>query len=304
MSLQEIAKIAGVSKSTVSRVINHDERVSDETRARVQKVIQEVGYLPNRAARALVSRRTQAIGVVISDDFGIFTDTSQYFPTILRGISSATTAHDYAMLLFLGEDSEDDYRFARRIVRSQMFDGVILVSPSIGHPVIDEMLSSGMPFVSADRIDRDDAQINYVTVENVQASRKAVRHLIDQNRRRILMIAGNDEIIDTHDRIRGYKQALADAGIPFDPDLLIVGRYSQTSGYNAIQSVIEQQIDFDGVFASQTNIAVGAVNALIGHGIRLPEDVSLIGFDDIPDGAVPQVGISTVSQDVFKRGNR
>jgi LacI family transcriptional regulator len=302
MNLEEIAQLAGVSKSTVSRVINNEARVSDRTRARVQEVIEAQGYQPNRAARTLVTRRTQTIGVVISNNIGVFFDTSFYFPTILRGISQATSERDYAMLLMIGEDNEDDMRFARRIVRSHMMDGVIVVSPSIGHPLIDELIETHTPFVSADRIPRND--VNYVTVENVESSRTAVNHLIKLGRRRIVIIAGDALIIDSLDRVEGYKLALADNNIPYDPSLVIIDRYAYDASYATIKRLLAEGIDFDGVYASQSTIAVGAVNALLDNGIRLPEDVSLVAFDDLADAMNPRIGISTMRQPVIEKGQQ
>jgi DNA-binding LacI/PurR family transcriptional regulator len=304
MNLEEIAKIAGVSKSTVSRVVNNEARVSKRTRAKVQTVIEQSGFQPNRAARTLVTRRTQTIGVVIPNNIGVLFDTSFYFSTILRGISQATKQRDYAMLLTI-DDDEDNLRFARRIVRSYTMDGVILISPLIGHPLIDELLETNTVFVSADRIEReDDAQINFVTVENVQSSRTAVSHLINLGRKRIVVIAGAANIIDSLDRVEGYKRALVDSGIEYDPELVIIDRYTSESGYNAIQRLVTEGIEFDGVFASESSIAVGAVNALLDAGIRLPEDVSLIAFDDLADAMKPRMGISTMRQPILEKGQQ
>lgn len=304
MSLEDIAKLAGVSKSTVSRVINDDERVRDTTREKVQAVIDAQGYSPNLNARALVTNRTQTIAVVISNNISMFFDTSHYFPSILRGISEASIQRDYAMLLMLGAHNEDDVRFTRRIIRNQMLDGVVLVSPAIGHPIIQEMLDTNTTFVSADRIDIDNDNVNYVTVENVESTRTAINHLITLGRRRILMIAGDKEIVDTHDRILGYKLALSDAGISFDPNLLVIDKYNTRAGYEAITRVLNAEIAFDGVFASQENIAVGAMNALFDRGIQIPQDVSLVAFDDLVEGKGGQIGISTMRQPVVEKGRQ
>lgn len=302
MSLQKIAKLAGVSKSTVSRVINDDPNVSKKTRQKVQAVIEEHNFQFNPAARALASRKTQIIGVVISNDIGVLFDTSFYFATILRGIAQATRERDYAMLLMIGDKYEDDIRFARRIVHNQIMDGLILVSPTIGHPLIDELLDADITFISADRIPSKQTDINFVTVENIESSRKAVNHLIRLGRRKIAMIVGDPRIIDSLDRVEGYKLALADAGIPYDPDLVIGDRFSYESGYGAIEYLRENQIEFDGVYASQSTLAVGAVNALLDAGVRLPEDVSLIAFDDLADAMNPRIGISTMRQNVLDKG--
>ncbi len=301
MTLNKIAKLAGVSKSTVSRVMNNDPHVSSRTRAKVQAVIDAEQYQLNPAARALASRQTRILGVVISNNIGVLFDTSFYFPTILRGISSATHDRDYAMLLMIGDDNEDDIRFTRRIVNNQIMDGIVLVSPAIGHPLIEELITEDIPFVSADRIpDHDD--VNFVTVENIESSKVAVTHLIKQGRRRIAMIAGDSHIIDSLDRIEGYKLALQDANIPFDPDLVVNSRYSYQASYDVIQKLLHDNVDFDGVYASQSTIATGAVNSLFDAGINIPDEVALISFDDLADAMNPQIAISTMRQPVFEKG--
>lgn len=303
MILQEIARLAGVSKSTVSRVINNDPNVSERTRQKVQSIIETEQYQSNPMARALANQRTQIIGIVVSNTMATLFDTSFYFATILRGISYATRERDYAILLLIGDSKEDDVRFSRRIVNNQMLDGVLLVSPSIDHPIVDELITSNIPFVSADRIPRDDgAKINFVTIENIESSRQAVNHLIKLGRRRIVVIVGDPRIIDSTDRLEGYKLALADAGIPYDPRLAVGYDFSYETGYEVIQQLLDDGVEFDGVYASQSTMAVGAVNSLLDAGIRLPEDVSLIAFDDRFDAMKPRIGISTMKQDVFQKG--
>jgi len=303
MSLQKIAELAGVSKSTVSRVVNKDPNVSKRTREKVQAVIEEHNFQINPAARALASSKTQIIGVVISNDIGVLFDTSFYFATILRGIAQAARTRDYAMLLMIGDKYEDDIRFARRIVHNQIMDGLILVSPTIGHPLIQELIDANITFISADRVPNEPS-VNFVTVENVESSRTAINHLISLGRRRIAMIAGDPRIVDTLDRIEGYKLALADAGIPYDPRLVVGNRFSYDVGYNAVQDLLDDQIEFDGVYASQSTLAVGAVNALLENGVRLPEDISLVAFDDLADAMNPRIEISTMRQNVLKKGQQ
>lgn len=304
MSLTKIANIAGVSKSTVSRVVNNDPNVNDQTRAKVQKVIDEYNFIPNRAARTLVTNRTQAIGVVVTNGISAFFDTSLYFPTILRGIAQAANEREYAMLLMMGQNEEDDLRFARRIVQGHMMDGIILVSPPIDHPIIDELIETKTKFISADRIDRPDIQVNFVTVENVESSRRAVEHLINLGRKRIVILAGFTNVIDSRDRIQGYRLALEDAGIPYDPALVKIVAYEQEGGYAGIQELLRSGIEFDAVYANQSDIALGATNGLLDAGIRLPQDVSLIGFDDLAESNNPRIGISTVHHPVFDKGQQ
>jgi DNA-binding LacI/PurR family transcriptional regulator len=164
------------------------------------------------------------------------------------------------------------------------------------------LIETHTPFVSADRIPRND--VNYVTVENVESSRTAVNHLIKLGRRRIVIIAGDALIIDSLDRVEGYKLALADNNIPYDPSLVIIDRYAYDASYATIKRLLAEGIDFDGVYASQSTIAVGAVNALLDNGIRLPEDVSLVAFDDLADAMNPRIGISTMRQPVIEKGQQ
>ncbi|MGJ3240858.1 MAG: LacI family DNA-binding transcriptional regulator [Anaerolineae bacterium] len=302
MTLQKIAELAGVSKSTVSRVINNDPNVKENTRERVQAIIDAQQYQSNPAARALASRHTKILGVVIPNNIGILFDRSFYFPTILRGISQAARDRDYAMLLMLGDDSEDDLRFARRIVHNQIMDGLALISPSLNHPIIDELISAKTTFVSADRIPRADVAINFVTVENVESSKKAVNHLIGLGRRRIAMLAGDTRIIDSLDRIAGYRLALESAGIPFEQELVIETLFEYDDAYSATQQLITVDKAIDGIYAGQSTLALAAVNALLDAGRKLPDDISLIAFDDLADAMNPRIGISTMRQPVFEKG--
>jgi DNA-binding LacI/PurR family transcriptional regulator len=183
-----------------------------------------------------------------------------------------------------------------------MMDGIILVSPPIHHPIIDELIDTNTKFVSADRIERTDTQVNFITVENVQSSRRAVQHLIDLGHKRIVNLAGYTNVIDSRDRIEGYRLALQDAGIPYDPNLLKVVAYEQEGGYKAIQELLSAGIEFDAVYANQSDIALGATNGLLDAGIRLPDDVALIGFDDLSESSNPRIGISTMHHPVFEKG--
>lgn len=303
MNLEEIARLAGVSRSTVSRVLNKEVNVNPKTRQRVQAVIDAQNFQPNRAARALAQRSTRTIGVVISNNIGALFDTSFYFPSILRGIAQVASQRDYALVLLLGKDNEDDIRFSKRIIYSQMMDGFILVSPAIDHPLIAELFKTKTLFVSADRIPHH-SMVNFVTVENIESSRQAVQHLINLGRQRIVMIAGSAAIIDSLDRVTGYRLALQDNALPYDESLVIIDEYSYEAGYRAISSLIEQGISFDGVYASQSSIAVGAVNAILDNGYHVPNDVALIAFDDLADSMHPRIGISTMRQPVFEKGQQ
>ena len=144
--------------------------------------------------------------------------------------------------------------------------------------------------------------MNFVTVENVESSRNAVTHLINQGRTQIAIIAGSMTIIDMADRLEGYKLALQDAGIPYNPDLVFTGDISIESGSSAIKQLLANNIPFDAVFVSQANLAIGAVNALLDAGISLPEDVALISFDDLVEGFSPRIGVTAVHHPVGEKG--
>jgi DNA-binding LacI/PurR family transcriptional regulator len=300
LNLEDIAAKAGVSRSTVSRIVNNSPNVSERTRQRVLAVIAQVGYTPNPAARALVTQRTQAIGVIIPLAPLTFFEDAFYFPTLLQGISSTTSQRDYAMMLWLNQSEEDDEKFYDRIIKNRLMDGVVIASAVRGEPLIEHFMQSGTPFVLVEDPCLDSDQISYVAVDNLTAAREAVTHLIALGRKRIAHITGNLHITDGSDRLEGYRQALLDAGLGVDESLIVEGNFSHRSGYEGMKTLLPRGVD--AVFASNDITARGVLQALQEAGVRVPEEIALIGFDDLPTAVQVSPKLTTVRQPVEEKG--
>ncbi|MBI5961010.1 MAG: LacI family DNA-binding transcriptional regulator [Chloroflexi bacterium] len=300
MNLEDIAARAGVSRSTVSRVINNEPYVSEKTRERVLAIIEQEGFIPNPAARALVTQHTQVIGVVIPRTPTVVFEDAFYFPTLLQGVSAATHQRDYAMLLWLGQAGEDDERLYRQIERNRLMDGLIIASAPSNDPLISHFLNTSLPFVLVERPGHDYDRISYVSIDNLNASLELVTHLINLGRRRIATVTGDLTIPDGRDRLDGYKRALQIAGLPVDERLIVEGNFSQRSGYEGTQALLQQKID--AIVASSDITARGVLQALHEAEIRVPEDVAVVGFDDLPTAAQVIPPLTTVHQPIEERG--
>jgi len=300
MNLEDIAKKAGVSRSTVSRVINDDPKVAPETRERVLKIIQKERFSPNPAARALVTRRTEIVGVIIPSFENIFFTDNSYFPMLLAGFNDATRTADYAMLLWLGEVAADDVRLMSKISGNKLVDGLVLASFAIDHPFFPHLSELNTPFVMVDKPLRNADRVNYVTVDNLGAAEMAVNHLLKIGRRRIAHITGNLNMSDGVDRLEGYKRTLIKAGLPVDPNLIQESYFNKRMGYEAMKRLLPYKPD--ALFAAGDTIAVGALEAIEEAGMRCPEDISIIGFDDIDVASVSTPRLTTVRQPIQNKG--
>lgn len=302
MNLEDIAKKAGVSRSTVSRVINNEGYVSEATRSKVMAVVEEVGFAPNPAARALVTQRNEVIGIVVPDPLQelLGTDNPYYYSTLLQGITDAAHVRDYATLLWVGHSTEDEQRYYQRILKNRLMDGLLIVaSLSSEDLLVSSLLRSRMPFVTIGRPLQALEAISYVSVDNVHAAQQAVQHLISLGRRRIGTITGTPANVDSHDRLLGYGQALRTAGIKVRPEWVIEGRFNRDAGYQAMKQLLHQ--DIDGLFAASDVVAIGAMQAIQEAGLRVPEDIAVIGFDDIPLAAQVQPALTTIRQPIAQK---
>ncbi len=297
-NIEDIARLAGVSRSTVSRVLNDDPEVSLETRERVRSLVAELNYQPNAAARGLAAGRTHVVGLVIPMVVSTFF-ADPYFPLLIQGVSSVATAHDHSLMLWIVEP-EFERQTVRQIMRNGLIDGVLMASHAMNDPVVDALLGGGLSLVLIGRHpSRDD--VNYVDVDNEQSAREAVAHLVRLGRKRIATIAGPQSMIAGLDRLTGYQNALRGRGCTIDPDLVVEGDFTEMGGYAAMQRLLARNVD--AVFAASDAMAVGALRALREAGRRVPEDVAVIGFDDMPFSARTEPPLTTVRQPVQRTGS-
>ena len=296
-TLEEIAKLAKVSRSTVSRVINDDPKVSEATRERVQAVVHRLNYHPNAAARGLAAGRTRILGLLIPMGVAaVFTDP--YHPLVIQGVASACNAHEHSVMLWLAEP-EFERRTISQILHNGLIDGVILASQMVDDPLLQSLIQSELPFILIGR-HPNDKRVSYVDVDNINSAREMVAYLLRLGRRCVATITGPHNMIAGVDRLEGYHAALRDRGVPPDPNLIISGDFTEESGYTAMQHLLPMKPD--AVFAASDTMAVGAIRAIRQTGLRVPEDIAVAGFDDVPFAARSDPPLTTVRQPIHRAG--
>lgn len=299
LNLEEIGRLAGVSRSTVSRVVNGETNVSEDAKRRVDAVISETGYRPHAAARSLASRRTGVVGLVIpSAAETLFHDP--YFGRLILGVTSATNAMATTLALFLFEQESDEDSIIPKVVNPGLVDGVIVTATHMGDPVIDHLRGADMPFVVVGR--PDDGRAAYsVDADNRGGAQSAARHLVALGRTRIGLIAPPSNTTAGVDRRNGFLAGLAEADLDID-GRLFEGAWTEDSGRTAMTALIET--DPDAVFVGSDRMAVGALRAIRDAGLRCPEDIAVVSFDGliVPDQTVPR--LTSVVQPVSEVGDR
>lgn len=298
LTLEDIAKKAGVSRSTVSRVVNEHPYVRTDVRKRVLKVIQDTGYHPNAAARTLVSQRSSMLGLVIPRSVSSFF-TDPYFPHLTQGITQACNQFDYTLALFVIGSKEDEEKTLPRVSRNGFLDGLIIQTGILGDQLVDRLTSSNIPLVVAGRPHQQNG-VSYVDVDNVAAAMVATNHLIQLGRKRIALITGPQSRCESIDRKNGYIQALKAHGYSVDEKLIVESEFTGTGGYIAMQQLLQQKPD--AIFAASDDLAIGAIHAVRDVGLRVPEDIAFVGFDDLPTTALSGINLTTIRQPVVKFG--
>lgn len=298
LTLEDIAKLVGVHRSTVSRVINGSANVSPEVRQRVLDAIRETGYHPNAAARSLASQRSNMIGLVLAHSVSSFF-TDPYFPHLTQGIAFGCNKNDLTLSLFLLATKEDEEKISPRLSRTGMLDGLLIQSGQPDDMLIHRLIRSRVPTVILGRPNEPEG-VNYIDVDNLSAAVTATNHLIHLGYQRIATITGTKGSTVTTDRLAGYKKALAEANLPCEPDLVAEGAFTELSGYHAMLRLLPAKPD--AVFAASDIMAAGAMRAVQETGLRIPEDIAFIGFDDVPLATHMKIQLTTIRQPILKFG--
>lgn len=300
-TLEMVARRAGVGRGTVSRVINGSSRVSPRTRDAVRAAIAELGYTPNRTARALVTRRTDTVALVVSEPEERLFD-QPFFAGVVRGVSAVLTARGLQLLLATARTPGDHERLGEYLTGGHV-DGVLLVSLHTDDPLPDRLAGAGLPVVLGGRpLHPPRHPVHYVDIDNVGGAASATRRLVDGGRRRIATVAGPADMAAGQDRLRGHRLALAEAGLPDPPELTVHGDFSHESGARAMRALLEASPDLDAVFAASDDMALGALRALREAGRRVPEDIALVGYDDTAAAALADPPLTTVHQPTERMG--
>ncbi|MDN0198617.1 LacI family DNA-binding transcriptional regulator [Streptomyces sp. S.PNR 29] len=298
-TLEAVAARAGVSRATVSRVVNGADGVREPLVERVRRAVEELGYVPNQAARSLVTRRHDAVAVVIAEpENRVFADP--FFALQLRGISKELTSHDNQLVLLLTEGREDHARVGRYLAGGHV-DGALVFSLHLDDPLPELIRRAGVPTVFGGRPGWSDGRGSavYVDSDNRGGAREAVRHLVGLGRTRIAHITGALDQTSAVDRLDGFRDVMTDA----DPRMVAEGDFTPGGGERAMRELLDRCPDLDAVFAANDLTASGALRVLRERGRRVPEDIAVVGFDDmLPIAEQTDPPLTTVRQDIEEMG--
>jgi DNA-binding LacI/PurR family transcriptional regulator len=299
VTLEQVARVAGVSRATVSRVVNGNPRVAPDVRRNVERAVDRLGYVPNPAARSLATRRSQSIGLVIAEPAGrLFEDP--FFPRLLRGIGAALSSRELQLVLLMPQSPHEESR-AERYLTAGHVDGALLASLHGDDPLPKAVAARGIPVVVGGRPPHG-AEVSYVDVDNVQGARSATEHLLATGRQVVATISGPPDMSAGFDRLVGYQQALDVAGRHRDAGLEATGDFTQKGGADAMDRILDARPDVDAVFVASDLMASGAIQVLRSAGRRIPEDVAIVGFDDSQLAATSDPPLTSVRQPIEEMG--
>jgi DNA-binding LacI/PurR family transcriptional regulator len=292
-TIADVARLAGVSIATVSRVLNGTTPVHNEKADRVRLAMEELQFVPRHAARVLAGKRTNTIGLVLSEISGAF------FPPMLKGIESATYEAGYDLLIHSTEKEGP----SRRPLGEHNTDGLLIFTDSLDHRELHRLYNLNFPIVLLHQTPPDSLDIPVITIENKNGAATLTNHLIEAHgRRRIVFLRGPEGHEDSVWRERGYREALEAHRIKFDPGLIGAGGFDEEKGLAAIHQMLLAGLKFDAIFAGDDDSAIGAIRALRQAGRRVPQDVAVVGFDDVPFARYLSPALTTVCAPIEQVG--
>lgn len=272
-TIKQVSEAAGVSQATVSRVMNGSARVSDDARRRVEIAMKTLGYTPNAFAQSLASNRSNGVGLVVSELNGA------YYGQLMEGLEQTLRAADKYLLIASGHSEESREREAVEFLLSRRCDALVLHTERLSDDYLTD-LAQRVPIVMINRLVPALGE-HSIYLDNLEGGYQATRHLIAQGRRNIACIAGPTTKLDAVQRKQGYEQALQDAGLEADASRQVTSDFSVDSGRSAARQLLSQTTEIDGLVAGDDDIAIGAMAELQEQGYRIPEDIAVIGFDDV-----------------------
>ncbi|GID27327.1 LacI family DNA-binding transcriptional regulator [Paractinoplanes brasiliensis] len=296
ITIADVAARAKVSKTTVSRVLNGKGELDESTAARVRAVIDELGYVPSSRAVGLARGRTRVVGMLVPSL------TWPWIGEVLQGAVDVLETERYGLLLFTCNRGEESMRQFGAQVSAKSFDGLLVIEPEGTLDYIATLHRRGLPVVLIDDRDQTTGEVPSVGTTNHDGAGSAARHLLEIGRTRPLVIAGPDQFGCTRQRLAGFASVFAEAGHPITADRVRPGYFMVTHGAAAVQAALESGVEFDAVFAHNDLSAIGAMRALLDAGRRIPQDVAVVGFDDIPTAAHTQPPLTTVHQPLREMG--
>lgn len=300
ITIKDIAKLAGVSPATVSRVIAGNHRISKATTERVKKIMEEQGYHPNRQAQSLVSQSSTTLGIVLprpADELFL----NFFFPELIRGIVTRATRGNYDILLSAGTTESEELAEITRLVRSRRVDGMLLLQSRKHDPIVAFLEKEQFPFVLIGR-NAQHPDVLSVDTDNVKAGYDVTNHLISQGHERIGFVSGPPYLTVSEDRLNGFQTALEDAGLPFRPEWIVEGEFLQESGYRAMSFFMSLPERPTALVVIDDVVAFGIMRGLTELGYRVPHDLALAGFNNIPLSALAATPLTSVDIGIYQLG--
>ncbi|SHE40881.1 LacI family DNA-binding transcriptional regulator [Clostridium fallax] len=296
-SIKDVAKEAGVSIATVSRVLNDIDVVNEETKKKVLDAIKKLGYRPNIVARSLKTQRTKTIGIIVPDI------SSQFYPEIVRGAEDVANIYDYNVMLCNSDFDMDKEKEYLRVLKEKMVDGVLYMSSALEEDTVELIDELDIKTVLVETKDKE-GKIPSVIIDNVKATYDATKHLLNKGCKKIAFIGKKRSANNAcASRYEGYENALKESGLSVDENLIYFDRLTVSTGYEGVSSIVEKDNKIDGIVCASDEIAMGAINSLRDKGIRVPEDVKVIGFNNIYSASVFYPKLTTVAQPMYDMGS-
>lgn len=296
VTLEDIAKRANVSKMTVSRVINKSTNVAEKTRERIQSVIDELDYQPNQMARNLSIKSTSTIGVIVPKEEKIFLDN--YIAQVLSGVSEVVKDNDYRILLLPIDEENVNYA---NYIKSRVVDGLVLLKMKNNDPGLKKIVSSGLPYIIVNfRLPNEN--YNCIDTENIKGGYEGVKYLYEKGHRKIGFIAGELTETNSIDRLQGFNNAIEDYDLEKNEDWIMYGHFSQQSAYEAVGKMLKSSKKPTAIFCSDDYMAIGAMDRIKDEGLDIPDDIAVIGFDNIELAKYVKPSLTTIAQPLHKLG--
>lgn len=300
VTIKDVAKHAGVSPSTVSRVIADHPRISPDTKEKVRAIMSELGYYPNAIARSLVNQTSNSIGLIRSrlteENFA-----NPFFPAVIQGISSVAYKHRLSLVLSTSKTFQQEDEECLDLLRQRRVDGVILLASHRNDQLIPRLTSDAFPFVLIGRYEGPE-EINWVNNNNVEDAKNAVRYLLNKGHTQIACLDGDPRYVVSSDRVIGYKQAFLEHKLPVPEGLIEHSEFSVEGGYLAARRLLERKQQFSALFAVDDLVAIGAMRALQEQGIKVGSEVAVVGFNDTILGACVQPALTSVHVPIYELG--
>lgn len=296
-SIKDVAREAGVSIATVSRVLNDIDVVNEDTKKKVLDAIKKLGYRPNIVARSLKTQKTKTIGILVPDI------SSGFYPEIVRGAEDVSNIYDYNVILCNSDFDIEKEKEYLRVLKEKMVDGVIYMSSSLQEETLEIINELNLTTVLVETKDKEES-LPSVTIDNIKAVKEATEYLLNKGMRKIAFVGANKDNMNAwKDRYIGYENVLKENGISIDEGLIYTQGLKVKSGYEAVQYFESNKKEYDAVVCASDEIAMGVINALRDTGKRVPEDVSVIGFNDNIMSSVFYPKITTVKQPSYDMGS-